>query len=138
MSGVITADQGRDRLTDIGKEIPEVRLIVLFGSVALGRSRADSDVDIAVVCDRAADLDALYVALAPRLQTGRLDLVDLKHAGPLLAFQVARSGRPLFEREPGEFRRFQSLASRRYADTKKLRDAQRRAIQAFLERERPA
>jgi hypothetical protein len=28
------------------------------------------------------------------------------------------------------------LASRRYADTKKLRDAQRRAIQVFLERGR--
>src|SRR5438093_6063871 len=126
MSGAITSDSGRERLTDIGKEIPEVRLIVLFGSVALGRSRADSDVDVGVVCDRAADLDALYVALAPQFQTARLDLVDLTFAGPLLAFHVARSGLPLFEREPGEFRRFQSLASRRYADTKKLRDAQRR------------
>jgi len=134
----MTAGSARDRLADIGNECPEVRLIVLFGSVALGRARADSDVDIGVVCDRAADLDALYVALAPRLQTGRLDLVDLTHAGPLLAFQVARSGLLLFERELGEFRRFQSLASRRYADTKKLRDAQRRAIQAFLERGRPA
>ncbi len=138
MGGAITADSGRDRLADIGTEIPEVRLIVLFGSMALGRPRADSDVDIGVVCDRAADLDALYIALAPRLQTGRLDLVDLKYAGPLLAFHVARSGLPLFEREPGEFRGFQSLASRRYADTKKLRDAQQRAIQAFLERGRPA
>jgi predicted nucleotidyltransferase len=138
MSGAMTAGSARDRLADIGNECPEVRLIVLFGSVALGRARADSDVDIGVVCDRAADLDALYVALAPRLQTGRLDLVDLTHAGPLLAFQVARSGLLLFERELGEFRRFQSLASRRYADTKKLRDAQRRAIQAFLERGRPA
>jgi len=48
---------------------------------------------------------------------------------------VARTGRPLFERERGAFREFQSLASRRYCDTDKLRRARRRAIHAFLERE---
>src|SRR5579862_222071 len=113
MSDATIIDSTRERLADLAHAIPEVRLIVLFGSVAVGRARADSDVDVAVVCDRDADLDALYVALAPRFRTARLDLVDLRHAGPLLAFQVARSGLPLFEREPGEFRRFQSLASRR-------------------------
>jgi len=82
-----------------------------------------------------ADLDALYLALAPRLGTDRLDLIDLRRAGPLLGMAVARTGRPLFEREPGAFREFQSLASRRYCDTDKLRRARRRAIHAFLERE---
>ncbi len=33
------------------------------------------------------------------------------------------------------FRSFQSLASRRYCDTDKLRRAQRRSIHAFLERQ---
>ena len=35
----------------------------------------------------------------------------------------------------GAFRSFQSLASRRYCDTDKLRRAQRRSIHAFLERQ---
>src|SRR3989449_11177206 len=78
---------------------------------------------------------AFYLALAPRLGTDRLDLIDLRRAGPLLAMAVARTGRPLFERERGAFREFQSLASRRYCDTDKLRRARRRAIHAFLERE---
>lgn len=138
MSGAITADSGRDRVAGIGDAIPDARLVVLFGSVARGRAVAGSDVDVAVLCDGAADLDAIYLALAPRLQTSRLDLVDLRHAGPLLSFQVARLGVLLFEREGGEFRRFQSLASRRYVDTRKLRDAQQRAIQVFIERARPA
>lgn len=86
-------------------------------------------------CDGPADLDALYLALAPRLGTDRLDLIDLRRAGPLLAMAVARTGRPLFERESGAFREFQSLASRRYCDTDKLRRAGRRAIYVFLERE---
>jgi hypothetical protein len=45
---------------------------------------------------------------------------------------------PLFERSPGAFREFQSLASRRYADTRKLRDAQQRAIDVFLQKHPPA
>ena len=71
----------------------------------------------------------------PIFGSDRLDLVDLRRAGPLLAFDVARTGRPLFERDAGQFCAFQALASRRYADTHKLRVAQRRAIHAFLERE---
>lgn len=128
----------RDDLAGAATSIPELRLVVLFGSMARGRVRARSDVDVAVLTDGVADLDVLYMLLAPRLKTDRLDLVDLRHAGPLLAFEVARRGLVLFERAPGLFREFQSLASRRYADTKKLRDAQRRSLEVFLARERPA
>lgn len=123
------------RLSDLGRTAPEVELVVLFGSAGTGRGGARSDVDVAVRCDAAADLDALYLLLAPRLASHRLDLVDLRRAGPLLAFEVARTGRVLFERDPGAFRTFQALASRRYCDTEKLRRAQRRAVGRFLERQ---
>jgi predicted nucleotidyltransferase len=125
----------RRRLTDLPIVLPELELLVLFGSAASGRTTPASDLDLAVACEGAADLDALHLGLAPRLGTDRLDLVDLRRADPLLAFGVARRGHPLFERRPGLFRDFQSLASRRYCDTDKLRRAQRRAIQVFLERE---
>jgi predicted nucleotidyltransferase len=127
-------DDVAGRLADLPAAAPSLQLVVLFGSQARGRSRPDSDVDVAVRCDAPADLDALYLLLAPRLETGALDLVDLRRAGPLLAFQVARHGRLLYERDPGAFHVFQSLASRRYCDTDKLRRAQRRAVHAFLER----
>ena len=123
------------RLADLGQVEPAVELVVLFGSTAKGRARPRSDVDIAVRGDGPADLDALYLILAPRVGTDRLDLVDLRRAGPLLAFEVARHGRLLFERAPGAFRSFQALASRRYCDTAKLRRAQERAIRVFLERQ---
>jgi uncharacterized protein len=122
------------RLQDLTEAIPELELVVLFGSTVKGQRRPRSDVDLAVRCTGAADLDALYLALAPRLGTDRLDLVDLRRASPLLMMEVARSGRLLYERRRGSFRQFQSLASRRYCDTAKLRRAQRRAIHAFLER----
>ena len=122
------------QVADLGSIAPSVQLVVLFGSVTRGRSRPDSDLDVAVRCDAPADLDALYLLLAPRLASNALDLTDLRRAGSLLAFQVARQGEVLYERDPGTFRSFQSLASRRYCDTDKLRRAQHRAIHAFLER----
>jgi hypothetical protein len=94
-------------------------------------------VDVAVRSADVADLDALYRVLAPRIGTDRLDLVDLRRASPLLMMAVAQSGRLLYERRSGIYRQFQALASRRYCDTAKLRQAQRRAIHAFLTRERP-
>ena len=122
------------RLAGLRAEAPDLRLVVQFGSTVKGRATRHSDVDVGVLCDEEADLDALHMALSRHLRTGRLDLVDLRRAGPLLAFEVARSGRVLFERRPGTFREFQSLASRRFCDTAKLRAAQRRAIHVFLQK----
>jgi predicted nucleotidyltransferase len=135
MTSAVTAERIRQRLADLPGVIPDLQLLVLFGSAARDRARSESDVDLAVQCDGPADLDGLYLAMAPRLGTDRLDLIDIRRAGPLLQMAVARTGCLLFEREPGAFREFQSLASRRYCDTDKLRRARRRAIHAFLERE---
>lgn len=131
----VDPDIAARRLADLPQTLADLQLLVLFGSAVKGRRASARDIDLAVQCDGPADLDALYLAVAPRLGTDRVDLVDLRRAGPLLAFEVARAGRLLFERQPGTFRQFQSFASRRYCDTEKLRRAQRRAIQAFLERE---
>ncbi|MBI4587460.1 MAG: nucleotidyltransferase domain-containing protein [Candidatus Rokubacteria bacterium] len=135
MSAAIASKDLLESVRDLPESAPDLRLLVLFGSAVKGRAGTTSDLDLAVLCDGPAELDSLYLALAPRLRTHRLDLVDLRRAGPILAFEVARSGLPLFEKLPGLFRQFQSLASRRYADTRKLREAQRRSIQVFLQHE---
>ena len=99
------------------------------------RSRPDSDLDVAVRCDGPADLDALYLLLAPRLATSLLDLVDLRRTGSLLAFQVARHGQVLYERDAGCV---PELSSRwphaATATPTSSAAAQRRSIHAFLER----
>lgn len=135
MKAVITEEFITQRLADLPEVMPGLQLLVLFGSAVKGLARPRSDVDLGVRCDGPADFDALYLAIAPRLGTDRLDLIDLRRAGPLLAFEVARTGHLLFERHPGAFREFQSLASRRYCDTEKLRRAGRQVIHRFLERE---
>jgi predicted nucleotidyltransferase len=123
------------RLADLPTAMPELQLLVLLGSVAAGTATATSDVDLGFAGSEACDRDALLFAVASRLRTDRIDLIDLRRAPPLLAFQAARRGRCLFEREPGTFRSFQSLAYRRYCDTAKLRLATRRRLHRFLEKE---
>ena len=135
MNASVNTERVAQRLIDLRARMPHLQLLVLFGSSVGGQPRAGSDVDLAVLCDGPADHEALYLAIAPCIGTDRLDLVDLRNAGPLLAFAVARTGHLLFERTPGAFRQFQSLAARRYCDTEKLRQARKRAIRVFLERE---
>ena len=131
---LVPIEEMSSRVRGLRERAPDLELVVLFGSSVKGRRHPDSDVDVGVRCAGPADLDSLHRLLAPALGTDRLDLVDLRRAGPILAMQVARSGRVLYESRPWTFRQFQSLASRRYCDTDKLRRAQRRAIHVFLER----
>lgn len=113
----------------------DLLLVALFGSRAAGEARDSSDVDLAVLArtprwddpewgsELEADLAEAFRGLEP-------DLSILNAASPLLLFQVARSGRPLFEAEAGAFASFRARAARQYYD-----DEPRRRRQAeYLER----
>lgn len=56
-----------------------------------------------------------------RLLGGRVDLVDLTHAPPLLQMEIARHGVVLFDATGSEHPSFVSLAVRRSEDTRKRR-----------------
>ena len=74
---------------------PNVRLAMLFGSLATGRDRPDSDVDVAILADRplSAELKAEWIG-ALSAATGRpVDLVDLRTAGEPLLGQVLKGRR---------------------------------------------
>lgn len=69
----------------------------LYGSHAHGRSRPDSDLDIAVLCDAQLDPVMLFDSsgrLAARL-AAPVDLVDLRRAGGLLRVEATQLGRAL-------------------------------------------
>ena len=131
----LDATQIESRLADLVVEISSLQLLVLAGSVVRGTATESSDIDLGVLCIGEFDPDSLYLAIAPRLGTDRIDLVDLRRASPLLAFEFGRSGKLLFERKPGIFRGFHSLAYRRYCDTEKLRQGRKLRIHRFLQRE---
>lgn len=93
------ADQSRQimdaQLKEVFAHFPKIALAMLFGSVASGRQRADSDLDIAVVARQALTADeklAMISALAER--TGRpVDLIDLSAAPEPLLGQILRHGK---------------------------------------------
>ena len=97
LHGEAAAPRMDDQLLDVLAGFPAVVLAVLFGSIAQGRQRSDSDLDIAVAAHRAltaAEKIALIEALAER--TGRpVDLVDLKVVAEPLLGQIVRHGRRL-------------------------------------------
>jgi len=83
------------QLREVFAHFPKVVLAVLFGSVALGRQRSDSDLDIAVAAKQAltvTDRIALIGALAERI--GRpIDLIDLRVVTEPLLGQIVRHGK---------------------------------------------
>ncbi len=108
---------------------PEVRLIVLFGSVARGQATAGSDVDLGIIA--AGGVDALVPEVIRLLGTDRVHVVDLARATPLLAMAAARHGIPLHQNPPGSFASFVSLALRRFEDTRKFRRLREESLRRY-------
>ena len=118
-----------------------IAFAALFGSVVSGRTTAHSDLDVAFWVEgeriegRELDLTNGLMALFHR---NDVDVVVLNHATPLLQWQVASTGKPLYERRAGSFRWFQIYAMKRYDDTKKLLALQDRFLERFVKGVRPA
>jgi predicted nucleotidyltransferase len=114
----------------LGDEIG-ARLIVVFGSTAR-RGPTPADVDIGILTDRPLDAVAATNDLIQALGVQAVDVTDLRRADPLLLALAARDGIPVYEAGPGTFAAFASLAARRFADTRKFRDAEHRELHAFI------
>lgn len=114
------------------------RLIVLFGSTAKGTHEPGSDLDLGFLPRNGMDEAHLGAELVRLTHRNEVDVVDLAHADPLVAMEVARHGVVLFCDDPADFSEFRSLAFRRWVDTEKLRRAQRRALDLFQQGHEPA
>lgn len=105
----------------LGREAANVRLIVLFGSMARGRASASSDVDIGVL--GAEFWQALHIgAELARLCAREPHVVELDLAPELLRYEIARDGIALYECEPDAWARFRAEAIVRYLDFKPTLD----------------
>lgn len=85
----------RDPVREVLANFPFIGLAVLFGSVAAGRARADSDLDVAVSAGRpltAPEMLQMTQALAEK--TGRpVDLIDLASVSAPLLGQIVQHGK---------------------------------------------
>ena len=115
-------------------------LAYLFGSVARGDDGANSDIDVAVWLADEVGLVELG-ALCERLSAavgGKVDVVDLRSAPPLLCWQVVTDGEPLLVRDPLLRFDFEMDSVHRYEDTRPLRSTQHELLKELLSRGRAA
>lgn len=80
------------------KYCTDVEAIYLFGSRAKGNFRADSDLDIAVLCLHAVSGETrwnLSQSLAIALKT-EVDVIDLKQASTVMQWQIISTGKRIF------------------------------------------
>lgn len=102
---------------------PAIEAAYVFGSVANGRTRSSSDVDVAVLLSRHVRTAqilkyrlALIADLGSALHRPDVDLVILNEAPPLLAHRILSRGKLVFERSPSARIRFQVKTASRYFD----------------------
>ena len=102
----------------------DLRLIVLFGSVARGSANGESDVDLGVLASSTLSENArlkLWSELSSLFSVD-VDLTILNHANPIVAYRVACEGKILFENAPSDWEIWKSYMVRHYWDTAKFRD----------------
>jgi predicted nucleotidyltransferase len=101
-----TAPDINKQLQEVLMHFPQLVLALMFGSVAEGRPRPDSDLDIAVAAKQAlTTVEKMDIIAALAEKTGRpVDLIDLKVVGEPLLGQIVRHGRRLVGND-GEYGR---------------------------------
>lgn len=111
----VTPAELRERLS-MDPAVAALQLAVLHGSRARAEGAEGSDWDIGVFAEDPPDLMALSATLTEILGTDDVDVVDLRRTSALLRYRAARDGIPLWERQSGEFLRFQLEAVRFWCD----------------------
>jgi predicted nucleotidyltransferase len=88
---VQTAEEG---IRFVLERHPEIRIALLFGSLAAGRGRRDSDLDLAVAAGQPLGADQKTALIAELAQaTGRpVDLVDLRTAAGVVLQEALTTG----------------------------------------------
>jgi len=105
----------------------QVILMILHGSQASGHANRQSDVDIGILTTAQIDSEQ-YLGLLHDFNEifgDQFDPVILNGAEPLITYQVAIHGKPLFEQKKGAFASFQVQAISRYMDSKKFRELEK-------------
>lgn len=106
-----------------------IRLVVLFGSQAVGKARNDSDYDLAVLLAEEKKFSELevfndvlfYLGKELTLPVEKIDLANISNANPLLQQEIFSKGQLLFG-DRNLFDEYRAVAFREYIDAKKLFD----------------
>ena len=121
---------------EIKKEVEKLarkyglKLLLVYGSVAKNEARRDSDVDVAFRSENKVDLLELMADLVKVLKFGKIDLVDLDTANPLLLSQIVSDYIVLFG-EKSAVNSLEVKAFKRFVDYKPYFDDEREFVNQF-------
>lgn len=116
----LLAARGDGRLDDV-LDTHGITLVVVHGSV-VDPDATPSDLDLAIGHDGSVDMVRLHADLYELTGHEQFDLLDLERAGIVARAESLGHGRPVVEREPGEFAERQVVALAMAWDTRWLRD----------------
>lgn len=106
--------------------------VYLFGSQARGRTRTDSDVDLAIVLPPGGSLTAIermdLVVQLEKITERQVDLLVLNHAPLPLQFEVISTGIVLYQSSNDARTDFEDLVVRDYLDLGPMLERSRQEI----------
>lgn len=104
-----------------------IKLMILHGSYASGNAASKSDIDIGILGGEKFDSGSKIDILEDFSEVfgDKFDPVFLNGAEPLISYQVAIHGKPIYEETQGLFQRFRIQAVAKYMDSKKFRDMEK-------------
>jgi uncharacterized protein len=105
-------------------DYPEIAAAWVFGSLARGTARSDSDLDVGVlyrargktVADVYRDLASIAARLEGLVASRKVDVVLLESQGPIFCHAVLREGRLVYDADPERRVDFESDTYVRYFD----------------------
>jgi len=133
-------------LGELAKQIPEkipyLKMLVLFGSRARGDIHANSDWDFAALYDEQLREESCrgfawfevpgIIGQVFSLNSDKIDVVELHRASSLIAHFIARDGKLLYEKKPGEFDKFKQKCLMSDVEMQNVRRNLRQSIDEFL------
>lgn len=125
-----TATAVGEQIRPVVQSDERVLFVYLFGSVASGDARVDSDVDLAVYPSETLSLldeAALHERLA-RTLTSSVDLVMLNRAPLWLQFRILGEGCVVFSRDESARIAFRAWVEKAFLDFRPLHDAYLAAV----------
>jgi predicted nucleotidyltransferase len=116
-------------LKTVFAQFPQIQAVYLFGSLASGRGRLDSDLDLAVISGHDRPSSEKLDILARLAQEGfcNVDLVFLPKDDIVLQYEAVRMNRIVYRRPEFDSAAFYSLVIRRYLDFLPYLKVQRKA-----------
>ena len=109
------------------RDFPDAQAIYLYGSVARGEQRPDSDIDLAVLLprERAREVGSLMMSkthIDLTMAAHRdVDLVNLRQVSPLLQTQVTGLGKLIYDSDKLARSEFEMVALSIFQDVNQMR-----------------